>query len=125
MNNQLIHFDNWPQQLLKIFAALMLIFAVVFLGIYWYHNEDPYSQGVLALEGNVSNGRDIFEINCAACHGVAADGNVGPSLRNIAKRKSKIDLINQVVSGNTPPMPKFKANSQEMADLLSYLEQIQ
>ena len=125
MNNQLIQLNNWPQQLLKIFAALMLILAIVFLGIYWYHNEDPYSQEVLAIEGNVSNGRGIFQINCAACHGVTAEGNIGPSLRNISKRKSKIDLINQVVSGNTPPMPKFKPNSQEMADLLSYLEQIQ
>ena len=124
MDKQLIQLNNWPQQLLKIFAALMLILAIVFLGIYWYHNEDPYSQEVLAIEGNVSNGRGIFQINCAACHGVTAEGNVGPSLRNISKRKSKIDLINQVVSGNTPPMPKFKPNSQEMADLLSYLEQI-
>ncbi|MDJ0900210.1 MAG: cytochrome c [Xenococcus sp. MO_188.B8] len=125
MNNQIIQPHNWSQQLLKIVAALMLISAICFLGIYWYHNEDPYSQEVLALEGDVSNGRDIFRINCAACHGITADGNVGPSLRNIAKRKSKIDLINQVVSGDTPPMPKFKPNSQEMADLLSYLEQIQ
>ena len=125
MDKQLIQLNNWPQQLLKIFAALMLILAIVFLGIYWYHNEDPYSQEVLAIEGNVSNGRGIFQINCAACHGVTAEGNIGPSLRNISKRKSKIDLINQVVSGNTPPMPKFKPNSQEMADLLSYLEQIE
>ncbi len=125
MDKQLIQLNNWPQQLLKIFAALMLILAIVFLGIYWYHNEDPYSQEVLAIEGSVSNGRGIFQINCAACHGVTAEGNVGPSLRNISKRKSKIDLINQVVSGDTPPMPKFKPNSQEMADLLSYLEQIE
>ena len=125
MNNQLLQLNNWSQQLLKIIAVLMLMVAILFLGIYWYHDEDPYSQEVLALEGNISNGRDIFQINCSACHGVTADGNVGPSLRNIAKRKSKKDLINQVVSGNTPPMPKFKPNSQEMADLLSYLEQIQ
>ena len=103
----------------------MLIFAIVFFGINWYYNKDPYCQEVLALEGSASKGRDIFQINCAACHGVTAEGNVGPSLRNVAKRKSKIALINQVISGDTPPMPKFKPNSQEMADLLSYLEQIE
>ena len=124
MNNQVTQSNNWLQQLLKIFAALMLILAIVFLGIYWDHDKDPYCQEVLALEGNISKGRDIFQINCAACHGVTGDGNIGPSLRNIAKRKSKTELINQVVSGNTPPMPKFKPNSQEMADLLGYLEQI-
>lgn len=124
MDNQVIQPNNWLQQLLKIFAVLMLIVAIVLLGTYWAREQDPYCKEVLALEGNISQGRDIFQINCAACHGVTADGNVGPSLRNIAKRKSKTDLIRQVISGNTPPMPKFKPNSQEMADLLSYLENI-
>ena len=125
MNNQIIQTNNWYRQLLKIFAALMLIFAIIFLGINWYYNKDPYCQEVLALEGNVSRGRDIFQINCAACHGSTAEGNVGPSLRSVARRKSKTALINQVVGGETPPMPKFKPNSQDMADLLSYLEQIE
>ena len=124
MNNHAIQPNNWMQQLLKIFTALMLIVVIVLLGFSWHHEEDPYCQEVLALEGNTSRGYDIFQINCSACHGAAADGNVGPSLRNIAKRKSRTGLINQVVSGDTPPMPKFKPNSQEMADLLSYLESI-
>ncbi|ELS03395.1 cytochrome c, mono- and diheme variants family [Xenococcus sp. PCC 7305] len=102
----------------------MLIFVVLVAGTYFYQGTSPYCQEVLALEGNIGKGRDIFQINCAVCHGATAEGNIGPSLRNIAKRKSKTALINQVVSGDTPPMPKFKPNSQEMADLLSYLEQI-
>ncbi|MEM9274199.1 MAG: cytochrome c [Cyanobacteria bacterium P01_F01_bin.143] len=124
MNNQVIKPNNWWQQLQKVFAALMLICAIIGASIYFYPEESPYCQEVLSLEGNVQKGRDIFQINCAACHGATAEGNVGPSLRNVSRRKSKIALINQVVSGNTPPMPKFKPNSQEMADLLSYLEQI-
>jgi len=124
VNNQLIESNNWWQQLLKIFAVLMLICATVVVSIHFYQEKSPYCQEVLALEGNVNKGRDIFQINCAACHGATAEGNVGPSLRNVSKRKSKTALINQVVSGATPPMPKFKPNSQEMADLLSYLEQI-
>jgi hypothetical protein len=31
-------------------------------------------------------------------------------------------LIQQITSGQTPPMPKFQASPQEMADLLSYLK---
>ena len=124
MNNQVIQPNNWWQQLWKIFAALILISTVLLFSIYWEQGKNPYCQEVLALEGNISQGRDIFQINCAACHGVTANGNVGPSLRNIATRKSKTELIDQVVSGNTPPMPKFKPSSQEMADLLSFLEKI-
>ena len=66
MNNQAIQSNNWLQQLLKIFAALTLIAAIVLLGIYGYREEDPYCQEVLALEGNINKGRDIFQINCAA-----------------------------------------------------------
>ncbi|NER30629.1 MAG: cytochrome c, partial [Symploca sp. SIO1C4] len=39
-------------------------------------------------------------------------------------RKSKISLIHQVTDGKTPPMPKFQPSPQEMADLLSYLEEL-
>ena len=124
MNNQVIQPDNWWHRLWKLCAALILISIVLLLSTYWEQQKNPYCQEVLALEGNIGKGRDIFQINCAACHGVTANGNVGPSLRNIAKRKSKTELIEQVVSGNTPPMPKFKPSSQEMADLLSYLENI-
>jgi len=35
-----------------------------------------------------------------------------------------LDLIRQVTSGQTPPMPQFQPSPQEMADLLKYLEQM-
>ncbi len=53
-----------------------------------------------------------------------ADGKVGPSLKNVSDRKSPPRLIKQVISGQTPPMPKFQPSPQEMADLLSYLESL-
>nr|AAN03580.1 cytochrome cM [Picosynechococcus sp. PCC 7002] len=83
--------------------------------------SDPYIQQVLALQGDELRGNAIFQINCAGCHGPQADGNVGPSLRAVAQRKSDVRLIQQVISGKTPPMPKFQPAPQEMADLLSYL----
>ncbi|MFM6660226.1 MAG: cytochrome c, partial [Microcystis panniformis] len=32
--------------------------------------------------------------------------------------------IEQVISGKTPPMPKFQPDTQAMADLLVYLENL-
>ncbi len=93
-----------------------------FLGLYFYNLSDPYTQDVLTLNADPGVGHAIFEINCAGCHGINGNGRVGPSLQNVSNHKSRIDLIQQVVSGKTPPMPKFQPNSQEMADLLSYLE---
>ena len=86
--------------------------------------SDPYIKEVLSLQGNVSRGYEIFQINCAACHGQFADGIVGPSLEDVSHRKSRISLIEQVISGKTPPMPKFQPDSQAMADLLVYLENL-
>lgn len=112
------------QRWIWLAATLALLIAGLFLGLYFSRVSDPYVQEVLSLTGNLDKGHAIFQINCAACHGLQADGNVGPSLRNVPKRKSKVRLIDQVISGKTPPMPKFQPSTQEMADLLSYLEQL-
>jgi mono/diheme cytochrome c family protein len=87
-------------------------------------HPDPYIHNVLALHGNVTQGNAIFQMNCSGCHGLEANGKVGPSLRAVSTRKSRLALIEQVISGKTPPMPQFQPSPQEMADLLSYLESL-
>jgi mono/diheme cytochrome c family protein len=84
--------------------------------------ENPYERDVLAKTGDVKTGRKIFEQNCSACHGLEAKGLVGPSLQAVHNRKSDVLLIRQVVSGKTPPMPKFELSEQQMSDLLIYLK---
>jgi mono/diheme cytochrome c family protein len=92
--------------------------------MYQFGRPDPYVQSVLVRFGNASQGQDIFQMNCAVCHGIGGVGNVGPSLKAVASRKSRTGLIAQVTSGKTPPMPQFQPSPQEMADLLSYLESL-
>lgn len=122
MDNQLIQSSIGIPKLLIAIIVFILITAIAVLGIYWQQNSDPYIQEVLSLEGNVTRGHDIFQINCSGCHGSELAGSVGPNLQNVAKHKSRSDIIKQVVSGKTPPMPKFQPTPQEMADLLNYLE---
>lgn len=125
MDNQLAKSQISTQLILAIALIVAILVATVsLLGIYWPRMSDPYVRQVLAIPGDVARGEAIFQINCAACHGLEADGSVGPSLENVPKRKSKAGLIYQVTSGQTPPMPKFQPTPQEMADLLSYLEQL-
>ena len=121
MDNQLVQSQVWLNRITSIVVAVVLVISISILGIYWQKVADPYAHEVLSLEGNTKNGLAIFQINCAGCHSLQANRNVGPRLENISKRKSKRDLITQVVSGGTPPMPKFQPSKQEMADLLSYL----
>ncbi|MBD1844869.1 cytochrome c [Cyanobacteria bacterium FACHB-63] len=124
MNQQLVKSEGSPQKLLTI--ALVVCFAIVLslLGASQLHRTDPYVQEVLSIPGDAIQGHAIFQINCAGCHGIMADGKVGPSLKNVSSRKSRNRLIEQVISGQTPPMPKFQPSPQEMADLLEYLESL-
>lgn len=110
-----------PLQFLLPLGLILAIASFAFFGVYASQASDPYTQDVLTLAGDPVRGNAIFQINCAACHGTEAKGNVGPSLRAVVQRKSDSRLIQQVLSGNTPPMPKFQPAPQEMADLLSYL----
>lgn len=124
MDNQLVQPQILAQRIILIVIVVLAIITIAVAGVHIYRHSDPYVQEVLSLKGDIEKGHAIFQINCAGCHGLEADGNVGPSLKHVSQRKSRIDLINQVVSGQTPPMPKFQASAQEMADLLSYLEQL-
>ena len=104
----------------------MVILAIVLaiFGIRQLHKPDPYIKEVLARSGDAIQGHAIFQMNCAGCHGLMADGKVGPSLKGVSARKSRVGLIDQVISGKTPPMPQFQPSPQEMADVLSYLKSL-
>ncbi|NJL51693.1 MAG: cytochrome c [Hydrococcus sp. SU_1_0] len=124
MDNQLAQSYSWLNRLILIIMAVMLVIGFGILGTYWQRDTDPYAHQVLTLDGDIQNGMAIFQINCAGCHNLQTEINVGPRLENISKRKSARDIITQVTSGRTPPMPKFQPSGQEMADLLSYLSQL-
>ena len=124
MENQIVPAKISVMQIIVTGLIIAVVILSLILGLYLLQRSDPYIQGVLAVEGNRDRGQAMFSINCAGCHGINADGIVGPSLHDVSKRKSHIDLIQQVTSGKTPPMPRFQPNAQAMADLLSYLEQL-
>jgi mono/diheme cytochrome c family protein len=86
--------------------------------------SDPYTRATLELHGAEGNGGRLFRLNCAGCHGLAAQGLVGPNLHGVDRRKNDRQLIQQVVSGRTPPMPSFQPDPQDMADLLAFLHSL-
>lgn len=127
MNNQLLETQLNHKSSQKTAGNLLAIVIIVFssLLIWWLLSiSEPYVQEVLSFKGNSTRGEAIFQVNCAGCHGLNGAGNVGPSLVNVTKRKSDTQIIRQVISGKTPPMPKFQPSTGDMADLLSYLRQL-
>lgn len=107
-------------------VAVALVVAVVLsvVAVRYSQASDPYIRQVLALQGDGSRGEAIFRMNCAVCHGLEATGEVGPKLLGVSDHKTKVGLIQQVISGKTPPMPQFQPEPRDMADLLDYLEQL-
>jgi mono/diheme cytochrome c family protein len=124
LENQLDQPELLVRRIILLVLAVLLAVGASILGFHFIQVSDPYMHNVLSLDGNAARGQAIFQINCAGCHGIRGDGQVGPSLQHVSKRKSKVSIIHQVISGQTPPMPKFQPSPQEMADLLSYLEKL-
>ena len=122
MDNQLSKPETLIQQLALISLAVLLTVLLAIFSVHRVQVLDPYIKSVLSVPGDSLQGHAIFQMNCAGCHGLQADGRVGPSLQGISKRKSRFGLIHQVISGETPPMPQFQPSAKEMADLLSYLK---
>jgi Cytochrome c, mono- and diheme variants len=108
---------------LVILAAVACIVLVVW--VMGNASRDPYVQATRMLNGDADHGGQVFRINCAGCHGIAAQGLVGPNLHGVADRRSDPSIIHQVVSGATPPMPRFEVEPQTMADLLAYLKSLE
>jgi mono/diheme cytochrome c family protein len=107
-----------------IAVALVATVVLSVVVVRYSQASDPYIHQVLSLEGNGERGEAIFKMNCAVCHGLQATGEVGPKLVGVSDRKTKVGLIQQVISGKTPPMPQFQPDPEDMADLLIYLEKL-
>jgi mono/diheme cytochrome c family protein len=103
---------------------MLLVIALVLVIAPYHPVVDPYQKSVLSLSGDTSRGAAIFQMNCAVCHGQTARGEIGPSLVAVTNHRSKASLIDQVISGKTPPMPQFQPDPQAMADLLQYLDSL-
>jgi mono/diheme cytochrome c family protein len=115
----------WRSRWLTALWVGLLVAIVLLLGIVTYRPViDPYLESVLSLSGDRSRGAAIFQMNCAICHGQTARGEIGPSLVAITDHRSKAGLVDQVISGKTPPMPQFQPDPQAMADLLQYLDSL-
>ena len=100
---------------------------VAFLFLCWKIGDlkqDPFITETLSINGEVLSGSKLFKINCVGCHGISAQGFVGPDLHEATQEMSDKKIINQVIRGLTPPMPSFEIEPQSMADLLAYMHSL-
>jgi mono/diheme cytochrome c family protein len=100
---------------------------LILLILFWRMGEfkqDPFITETLSIQGDSLSGSKLFKINCVGCHGISAQGFVGPDLHEATQEMSDKKIINQVIRGLTPPMPSFEIEPQSMADLLEYMHSL-
>ena len=100
---------------------------VAFIILLWTigsFKQDPFITETLSIQGEALSGSKLFKINCVGCHGISAQGFVGPDLHEVTKEMSDKKIVNQVIRGLTPPMPSFEIEPQSMADLLAYMHSL-
>lgn len=103
----------------------LIVFLVVPLMAFTQTGGEPGAQ-----QGEVARGEQIYQANCAMCHGVEATGMMGmhPALTGVVDRLSAEGVEVTVRKGrNTnPPMPAFgdRLDDDDIIDLLAYLESL-
>ena len=118
---------NKEQKISSWRILLLSTFTVAFLVIFWRmgdFKQDPFVTETLSIRGEALSGSKLFKINCVGCHGISAQGFVGPDLHEVTQELSDKKIINQVIRGLTPPMPSFEIEPQSMADLLEYMHSL-
>jgi len=80
----------------------------------------------------VDRGRLIVQRNCSMCHAVGRTGDspnpAAPHFRDLSERYPIDDLAEALAEGivvGHPEMPQFRFSSQEVSDILAYLQSIQ
>ena len=102
-------------------ATVALIILLWTIGSF---KQDPFITETLSIQGEALSGSKLFKINCVGCHGISAQGFVGPDLHEVTQEMSDKKIVNQVIRGLTPPMPSFEIDPESMADLLAYMHSL-
>ncbi len=82
----------------------------------------------LAQSRDSQAGRELFEANCAMCHGEDAEGMMGmhPSLRGAVERLTieGVEVTIRKGRDTQPPMPSFenRLTTEEIEDIVAYLD---
>ena len=77
------------------------------------------------LAADAEQGRHLFLMNCAHCHGDDAHGDEGPDLHNLHRSDARIhEVITAGIKGEMPSFRK-KLGEPEVRELTAYLRTLQ
>lgn len=118
--NQEINFmkDRW-----KLSLYTLLVFSFLF------YTGTVYQQvptGVISTQDALRGKMLWQDKNCTACHQLyGLGGFLGPDLTNVYSAPGKSpDYLKGIILSGTTTMPAFQFSSQEMEDLLAFLQHV-
>ena len=113
---------------MKLWKQCFFMFLILLIILLVFHlnsqEKNDYIIKTLELNGSITEGDTLFKMNCVGCHGIQARGLVGPDLHSITNRLDDKQIIKQIIEGQTPPMPSFEIDPQNMSNLLTYLHSL-
>lgn len=106
-------------------------------------NSGDDSGPALSLSPEGLAGREVFrDQNCQSCHGADGEGNIGPSLQNLAGQPVELDNGETVIAddeyltrairepdaervdGYNVPMPDNNLSDEELASVLAFIHDL-
>lgn len=80
----------------------------------------------VAVLGDITHGRALYEQHCANCHGADAQGGMGPSLQNEDSRKTLAQTV-AWIKNPALPMPNLypgTLSNKDVLDIATYVESL-
>jgi len=78
-------------------------------------------------QGDAAHGKQLFDANCATCHGAGGvGGGVGPTLKNEKSRKNYAQTV-AWIKNPQPPMPKLYPSTlseKDVEDAAAYVQSL-
>ena len=126
---------NWSEG--KAFLAAICVSGTALIGMFGIasvvrHGQSSISVPTLVtsaqaamkppdLTGDAAQGRHLFLMNCAHCHGDDARGDEGPDLHDLHRSDARIHDV--IIAGIKGEMPSFgkKLGDPDVRQLIAYL----
>jgi mono/diheme cytochrome c family protein len=93
--------------------------------------EAPLEPPVPSDPASIGRGKALAEANCGVCHQIGPDGNhpypTAPAFSELKRRYPVNDLAEALAEGimsGHPAMPEFSFTTQQIDDLLAYLNSL-
>ena len=100
---------------------LLVTVTLATFGLAKWHPFTPSAAPATATAGDPTRGRQVFVVNCSGCHGMDAQGGIGPALEGSGLTAS---VVQAVVAGGRGVMPSGLVEGQDAADVAAYVARI-